>query len=65
MNGMVGLGGLEPPTSRLSVLRSLVLPAEMQFFKEHGRLRRYPPLRVFLLLDFYARLHGENAAHGL
>jgi hypothetical protein len=47
-------------------LRSLVLPPEMQVFsKEHGRLRRYPPLRVFLLLDFHIWLHDEDAAHGL
>jgi hypothetical protein len=52
---------------RLAQLRSLALPPEMQvFFKEHGRLRRYPPLRVFLLLDFHdVRLHDEDAAHGL
>jgi hypothetical protein len=63
---MVGLGGLEPPTSPLSVLRSLVLPPEMQFFfREHGRLRRYPPIRMFLLLDFHIRLHDEDAARGL
>ncbi len=63
---MVGLGGLEPPTSPLSVLRPLVLPPEVQVFLEgHGRLRRYPPLRVFLLLDFHIRLLDEDAAHGL
>jgi hypothetical protein len=28
-------------------------------------LRRYPPLRVFLLLDFHIWLHDEDAAHGL
>ena len=38
----------------------------MQVFLEgHGRLRRYPPLRVFLLLDFHIRLHDEDAAHEL
>jgi hypothetical protein len=60
------VGGLEPPTSPLSVLRSLVRPPEMQvFFEEHGSLRRYPPLRVFLLLDFHIRLLDEDAVHGL
>jgi len=63
---MLGLGGLEPPTSPLSVLRSLVLPSEMRaFLRQHGRLRRYPPLRVFLLPDFHIRLHNEDAAQGL
>lgn len=63
---MSGLGGLEPPTSPLSVLRSLVLPPEMRaFFRQHGRLRRYPPLRVFLLPDFHIRLHNEDATPGL
>jgi hypothetical protein len=34
---MMGLGGLEPPTSPLSVLRPLVLPPEMQvFLKDMG-----------------------------
>jgi hypothetical protein len=62
----MSLGGLEPPTSPLSVLRPLVLPPEMQIFLEgHGRLRRYPSLRVFLLLDCHIRLHDEDAAHGL
>ena len=62
---MVGLGGLEPPTSPLSVLRSLVLPPEMQVSFENMRLRRYPPLRVFLLVDFHIRLPDEDAAQGL
>src|SRR6266481_282598 len=63
---MVGLGGREPPTSPLSVLRPLVLYARNAgFFEGHGRLRRYPPLAVFLLLGFHIRLHDEDAAHGL
>ncbi len=38
----------------------------MQVFLEgHGRLRRYPPLRVFLLLDFHIRLHDEDASRQL
>ena len=35
------------------------------FFEGRGRLRRYPPLAVFLLLGFHIRLHDEDAAPGL
>jgi hypothetical protein len=39
---MVGLGGLEPPTSPLSVLRSLA-PDVYGFFEEHVRLSQLVP----------------------
>ena len=37
----------------------------MQVFFENMRLRRYPPLRVFLLVDLHIRLPDEDAAQGL
>ncbi len=47
-------------------IEAVSTPPEMQVFLEgHGRLRRYPPRRVFLLLDFHIRLHEEDAAYGL